>query len=968
MEYNPRLIEPKWQLHWEEKEVYRVENDTKKPKYYVLDMFPYPSGSGLHVGHPLGYIASDILSRFKRLKGFNVLHPMGFDSFGLPAEQYAIETGQHPAITTAQNIQTFKAQFDKIGFSFDWSREVRTSNPDYYRWTQWIFKQLFESFYNNEIKKAEEIQKLITTFEKEGNQKVNAACDEDTPSFSANEWNNFTEKEKSDILLKYRLAYKSEAIVNWCAELGSVLAHDEIKDGLSERGGYPVERKKMPQWMMRTTAYADRLLSGLEEVEWSDALKEMQKNWIGKSFGAELSFKIEENNKTQNHTTKTEEVKELVAFTTRPDTIYGVTYIALAPELEIIEQLTTSEQKEAVENYVKVAKNRSERERQTEVKTVSGVFTGSYAINPVSGKIMPIWVADYVLSGYGTGVVMGVPSSDERDFRFATHFGLDIIKVIKETKTDENGNVLEAYTEKEGEIINSDFLNGMSVKDAIQAVIKKLEEKKAGIGKINFRLRDAAFGRQRYWGEPIPIYYKEGIPHSLPDANLPLMLPQVDSYKPTAEGEPPLGRAEGFMYEGKYPYELTTMPGWAGSSWYFLRYTDPQNMRVFASKEAVDYWNQVDVYIGGAEHAVGHLLYSRFFTKFLHDKGFLNFDEPFKKLVNQGMIQGKSSLIYRINGFQVYLSEGIYKQVEKLTSDAEKIEGINKVAKHEAIPANIEVNISPLHVPISMVKDNILDIKKYRKFRPETENAEFIKESNSNFVCGSQVEKMSKRLHNVVNPDDVVSEYSADALRLYEMFLGPLEYSKPWDTSGIDGVQKFLRKVWRLFYNNDGDLVLNDEKPTKEEFKTLHKTIKKVEEDIERLSLNTSVSAFMICVNELMAMKCYKREILEPFLIILSPFAPHIAEELWHLAFEKRTSIVKAEFPVYNEDYLKEDEFEYPISINGKVRAKMSFDLETPKEDIEKQVLEAEAIQKWLEGKSPKRFILVPRKIVNIVI
>ncbi len=850
-----------------------------KPKYYVLDMFPYPSGSGLHVGHPLGYIASDILSRFKRLKGFNVLHPMGFDSFGLPAEQYAIETGQHPAITTAQNIQTFKSQFDKIGFSFDWSREVRTSNPDYYRWTQWIFKQLFESFYNNDTEKAEEIQKLITTFEKKGNQNVNAACNEDTPSFSAKEWNEFTEKEKSDVLLKYRLAYKSEAIVNWCAELGSVLAHDEIKDGLSERGGYPVERKKMPQWMMRTTAYADRLLSGLEEVEWSDALREMQKNWIGKSYGAELSFQIEENENNR----KSKELTELTAFTTRPDTIYGVTYIALAPELEIIEQLTTKEQRAAVENYVKVAKNRSERDRQAEVKTVTGVFTGSYVINPISGKRTPIWVADYVLSGYGTGVVMGVPSSDERDFRFATHFGLDIIQVIKETKTDENGNVLEAYTEKTGEIMNSDFLDGMSIKDAIRAAIQKLEDKKAGTGKINFRLRDAAFGRQRYWGEPIPIYYKDGIPHSLPDLELPLMLPQVDSYKPTAEGEPPLARAEAFVYQGKYPYELTTMPGWAGSSWYFLRYADPQNMRVFASKEAVDYWGQVDVYIGGAEHAVGHLLYSRFWTKFLHDKGFLNFDEPFKKLVNQGMIQGKSSLVYRLSGFQVYLSEGVYQQVEKLSSDAEKIAKINEIAGHEAIPANTAMNISPLHVPVSMVKDDVLDIKKYQKFRPETENAEFITEENGNFVCASQVEKMSKSLHNVVNPDDVVSEYSADALRLYEMFLGPLEYSKPWDTSGIDGVQKFLRKVWRLFYNTDGDLVLSDNKATKEEFKTLHKTIKKVEDDIERLSLNTSVSAFMICVNELTALKCYKREILEPFLVILSSFAPHITEELWHL-------------------------------------------------------------------------------------
>jgi leucyl-tRNA synthetase len=932
MDYNPQEYEPKWQRYWQDSQVYRAENTSTKPKCYVLDMFPYPSGAGLHVGHPLGYIATDIFSRFKKLKGYNVLHPMGFDSFGLPAEQYAIETGQHPAITTAENIDTFKAQLAKIGFNYDWSREIRTSNPDYYRWTQWIFIQIFESYFDKKAQKAKPINELIAIFEKEGNGKVEAACDEDTPLFTAQAWQQYSEKEKSDLLMHYRLAYLTEAYVNWCPALGMVLANDEVKDGLSERGGHPVERKLMKQWMMRITAYADRLLEGLEDLQWSDALKEMQRNWIGKSYGCEIDFSLPGGEK-------------LTAFTTRIDTIYGVTYLALAPELEIISELTTPEQKEAVAQYVAYAKNRSERERQAEVKTVSGVFTGSYALNPFSGAKVPIWVADYVLSGYGTGVVMGVPASDERDFRFATHFNLPIVRVVDRTRVDENGKVIEAYSEKEGKMVNSAFLDGLEVKEAIQKAIEYAEKQGIGRGKVNFRLRDAAFSRQRYWGEPMPIYYQDGIPKPLKEDELPLLLPAIDEYRPTADGQPPLARAKDWKYKGKYEYETTTMPGWAGSSWYFLRYQDPDNRREFAARVHTDYWNQVDLYVGGTEHAVGHLLYSRFWTQFLYDRGYISFKEPFKRLVNQGMIQGKSSLIYRLKEENKYISADLVKNYTKEEKE----------------------NLQQLHVWIELVENDVLNVAKYKKWRSEAAQAEFVFSKDGNFYCDSQVEKMSKRLYNVVNPDDIVRQYSADTLRLYEMFLGPLEFSKPWDTSSIEGVSKFLRKVWRLFYDRDMPL-LTEETPTEAELKVLHKTIKKIEDDIERLSFNTAVSGLMICVNELQDLKCHKRAILEPFLVLLSPFAPHICEELWQGALGKKESIVLASFPAFEARYLVENEIEYPISINGKVRDKITLAADVGAAEAEKIVLKSEVVQKWLEGKAPKKFIFVPKRIINLVV
>ncbi|WP_027003043.1 leucine--tRNA ligase [Hugenholtzia roseola] len=932
MDYNPQEYEPKWQRYWQDSQVYRAEDASSQPKCYVLDMFPYPSGAGLHVGHPLGYIATDIFSRFKKLKGYNVLHPMGFDSFGLPAEQYAIETGQHPALTTAENIDTFKAQLAKIGFNYDWNREIRTSNPDYYRWTQWIFIQIFESYFDKKEQKAKPISQLIALFEKEGNANANAACNEDTPLFTAHEWQHFSEKEQSDRLMHYRLAYLADAYVNWCPALGMVLANDEVKDGLSERGGHPVERKLMKQWMMRITAYADRLLENLEDLQWSDALKEMQRNWIGKSYGCEIDFELQGGVK-------------LTAFTTRIDTIYGVTYLALAPELEIISELTTAEQQQAVAQYVAYAKNRSERERQAEVKTVSGVFTGSYALNPFSGAKVPIWVADYVLSGYGTGVVMGVPASDERDFRFATHFNLPIVQVLDKTQVDENGNVVEAYSEKEGKMVNSAFLDGLEVKEAIQKAIEHAESQGVGKGKVNFRLRDAAFSRQRYWGEPMPIYYQEGIPKPLKEEELPLLLPTIDEYRPTADGQPPLARAKDWKYKGKYEYETTTMPGWAGSSWYFLRYQDPDNRREFAARSHTDYWNQVDLYVGGTEHAVGHLLYSRFWTQFLYDRGHIAFKEPFKRLVNQGMIQGKSSLIYRLKEENKYISADLVKNYTKEEKE----------------------NLQQLHVWIELVENDTLNIAKYKKWRSEAAQAEFVFSKDGNFYCDSQVEKMSKRLHNVVNPDDIVRQYSADTLRLYEMFLGPLEFSKPWDTSGIEGVSKFLRKVWRLFYDRD-TLLLTEEAPTEAELKVLHKTIKKIEDDIERLSFNTAVSGLMICVNELQDLKCHKRAILEPFLVLLSPLAPHLCEELWQNALGKKDSIVLAKFPTFEARYLVENQIEYPISINGKVRDKITLAADISAAEAEKIVLQSESVQKWLEGKSPKKFIFVPKRIINLVV
>lgn len=924
-DYQPNAIEKKWQTKWQQSNIYATSDDTTKPKFYVLDMFPYPSGAGLHVGHPLGYIASDIVARYKKMCGYNVLHPMGYDAFGLPAEQYAIQTGQHPAITTKNNIKRYKEQLDKIGLSYDWNRQVITCEPEYYKWTQWIFSQLFNSYYDKQQNKALPIQQLITTFEQSGNATTQAACDDDTPTFTAAQWKSFSEKEKSDILMKYRLTYLAEAYVNWCPALGSVLANDEVKDGVSERGGYPVERKKMKQWMMRITAYADRLLDSLDTLQWSEALKEMQRNWIGRSYGAELDFKVADKDIT------------LTVFTTRPDTIFGVTYVSIAPEHELIPQLTTPEQQAAVTAYIEKAKNRSELDRQMEVKTVSGVFTGSYVINPINNKKVPLWVADYVLAGYGTGVVMAVPSSDDRDFRFAQHFNLPIIAVIEGTEQLENPTEI-----KTGKMINSDFLNGMDWQEAKKVAIDFVTKQGKGKSKVNYRLRDAVFSRQRYWGEPVPIYYKDDIPYLVPENELPLTLPLIDEYKPTSDGKPPLARAKDWKYQGKYDYEHTTMPGWAGSSWYFLRYMDSQNSTSFADKDKTNYWNQVDLYVGGTEHAVGHLLYSRFWTKALYDLGYINFDEPFKRLVNQGMIQGRSSIAYRKKDSNVYVS--LYQKNEE--------------------------DLLPIHVDISLVnaKDE-LDIEKFKAARLQSDNEipQFITEPNGTFVCDALIEKMSKSKLNVVNPDDIIAEYGADTLRLYEMFLGPLEQSKPWNTHGIEGVYRFLRKLWNLFHDKNGNFTLSEEQPTPAELKILHKTIKKVAEDVETMSFNTTVSAFMVCVNELQELKCNKRAILEEVIKILSPFAPHICEELWELCGHNE-SITLATFPTFNAAFLVESTFEYPIQINGKLRASVVVPIDMPQKEVEELVLQNETVQKWLEGKPAKKIIVVPKRIVNLVI
>ncbi len=920
-EYKPQDIEKKWQIYWSKHKIFKAEIDYSKPKFYVLDMFPYPSGAGLHVGHPLGYIASDIVARFKKLEGYNVLHPMGFDAFGLPAEQYAIQTGQHPAITTAQNIKRYKEQLLNMGFSFDWDKEVQTCDPGYYKWTQWIFMQLFKSWFNKEINKAQPIETLIQHFEKDGNQKVNAACDEDTPQFTANAWERFSDHEKAGILLKYRLTYPADAIVNWCPALGTVLANDEVKDGFSERGGYPVERKKMRQWMMRITAYADRLLDNLDKLDWSVAMKEMQTNWIGKSFGCELDFKVADQDIT------------LTAFTTRPDTVFGVTYVVIAPEHELIEQLTTTDQKQKVDEYVKLAINRSERERMAEVKTVSGVFTGSYVVNPVNNEKVQLWVADYVLAGYGTGVVMAVPSSDDRDFRFAKHYHLPIRCVIEGTES------LNDPTEiKHGNMINSGFINGMDSTAAIQAVIEDAEKHGYGKAKVNYKMRDAVFSRQRYWGEPVPVYFEDDIPHLIDENELPLELPSIDEYKPTETGEPPLARATDWKYKGKYDYELTTMPGWAGSSWYFLRYMDARNDKMLVDPKAVKYWNSVDLYIGGTEHATGHLLYSRFWNNFLYDRGYIFHEEPFEKLVNQGMIQGRSNLIYKLKNENKFVSLGLKDKFDTIE----------------------------LHVDVNIVDNDTLDIEQFKKWMPEYKEAEFILEDDK-FVCGVAIEKMSKRWYNVVNPDDIAGKFGADTLRMYEMFLGPLEMSKPWNTHGIDGVFKFLRRFWNLFHDENGNFAISHDKPSGEELKALHKTIKKVKEDINNLSFNTSVSEFMICVNALSQLKCNKREILEPLTIVLSPFAPHIAEELWHLLGNQK-SIVFSSYPEFNPEYLKENNHEYPIMINGKLRTKIEFPLDESNTIIEKSVMENEVVQKWLEGKPPKKIIVVPKKIINVVV
>ena len=920
MEYNFGEIESKWQRHWKGTGTYEVDIQPERPKYYVLDMFPYHSGAGLHVGHPLGYIASDIYSRYKRLNGFNVLHPMGYDAFGLPAEQYAIQTGQHPAVTTAANIARYREQLDRIGFSYDWSREVRTCDPSYYKWTQWIFLKLFGSWFNNHTQKAEPVETLIKHFESSGNHHISAACDE-TALFDAAQWNAFAEAEKQNILLRYRLAFLSEAMVNWCPALGTVLANEEVKDGVSERGGYPVERKLMKQWSLRISAYADRLLQGLDTIDWSDSLKEAQRNWIGKSEGALIRFKVESS-----------EPDYIEVFTTRPDTIFGVSFVTLAPEHELVQKLTTSEYAKDVEAYVTYAKNRSERERMADVKKITGQFTGGYVLHPFTGKKIPVWIGDYVLAGYGTGAVMAVPGHDSRDYAFAKHFNLPILEVVA------GGDLsAEAFESKDGMIVNSDFLNGLPAKDAISKAIEHIEAGGHGVRRINYRLRDAVFGRQRYWGEPIPVYYKNGMPYPLEESELPLVLPEIDKFLPTETGEPPLARAKDWKYKGQYDYEHTTMPGWAGSSWYFLRYMDAGNNSEFASKEALNYWREVDLYLGGSEHATGHLLYVRFWTKFLHDLGYLPVDEPAKKLINQGMIQGTSCFVYRINGTRKFVSYGLKNQ-------------------HET---------TPIHVDVNIVHNNVLDVESFKKWREDFADAEFILEDGK-YICGNEVEKMSKSKWNVVSPDAIIEQYGADCLRMYEMFLGPIEQSKPWNTNGITGVSNFLRKFWRLFFRDNGFSV-SEEPASKEEMKALHKAIKKVTEDTERFSFNTSVSTFMICVNELTDLKCSKRSVLEPLVALISPFAPHIAEELWnHLGHQ--SSVTNAQWPVYNPEYLTENEFEYPVSVNGKTRFKITLPLDLSKEQVEKEVVASADMAKWLNGNPPKKVIVVPGRIVNVVV
>ena len=914
MEYDFRKIEAEWQRKWKERGTYKVEIDPSRPKYYVLDMFPYPSGAGLHVGHPLGYIASDIYSRYKRLCGFNVLHPMGYDAFGLPAEQYAIQTGQHPAITTEQNIARYREQLDKIGFSFDWDREVRTCDPEYYKWTQWAFLKMYDHYYCNDTQKARPISELVDAFAKHGSEGLNAACTAEQ-HFTAAEWNAMDEAEHERILQNYRLAFRADTMVNWCPQLGTVLANDEVKDGLSVRGGYPVEQKRMKQWLLRVTAYAQRMLDGLDTLDWSESLKEIQRNWIGRSEGAQMFFDVEMPDGS---------TRKLEIFTTRPDTVFGVTFMVIAPEHEWIGDLTTAEQKSDVEAYIEQTKKRSERERIAETKRVSGVFTGSYAINPFSGKRIPIYVSDYVLAGYGTGAIMAVPAHDSRDYAFARHFGLDIVPVVA------GGDLSESsYDAKAGEMINSDFLDGKDVKDAIKLMFAEVE--KRGIGKrlVNYRLRDAIFSRQRYWGEPFPIRYDGEIARPLDESELPLCLPPIKDFGPTEQGEPPLARVEG------WEYELSTMPGFAGSSAYYLRYMDPHNDKALVSKEADEYWRSVDLYVGGIEHATGHLMYSRFWNMFLYDLGYVCESEPFRKLVNQGLIQGRSNFVYRVVGTNKFVSLGLRDQYQT----------------------------QEIHVDVNIVKNDILDLEAFRKWRPEFADAEFILE-NGQYVCGWAVEKMSKSMYNVVNPDFIVEQYGADTLRMYEMFLGPLEQSKPWDTNGIDGVHKFLKKFWRMFHDRSGEWALTDEKATSKELKTLHKTIRKVREDIENFSFNTSVAAFMICLNELG--ECRKREILEPLTVLLAPFAPHIAEQLWSM-MGHATSVCDARYPEFDEKYLVEDSFEYPVMVNGKLRFKQEYPLSMTAEQLQADIVTKEEAQKWLEGAAPKKIIVVHGKIINIV-
>jgi leucyl-tRNA synthetase len=1071
MEYNFREIENKWRQFWAENKTFKAEDSSEKPKFYGLDMFPYPSGAGLHVGHPLGYIASDIYARFKRLKGFNVLHPMGYDSFGLPAEQYAIQTGQHPAITTEKNLARYREQLDKIGFSFDWDREVQTSSPEYYKWTQWIFKQLYNSWYNVEADKADDIANLEVIFENEGNSTVKAVTDQ-VEVFTAEQWNAFSEAEQQKILMNYRLTYLADSMVNWCPELGTVLANDEIKDGVSERGGHPVEQKLMRQWSMRITAYSERLLNGLETIDWTDSIKEQQRNWIGKSVGASVRFKVlspalsqekgttagymtggnnshllldkakemranptegeatlwtelkgkklgikfrkqhliadyivdfvclskmliievdgdyhntpEQIEKDKQRTAVLEELgyklirftneevidhteqviksiaqelanrphykdqilpsgediggeREIEVFTTRPDTIFGVNFLVLAPEHHLVAQITTADQKEAVEAYQKEASLKTERDRQADVKNITGQFTGAYAIHPFSGEKVQIWIGDYVLAGYGTGAVMAVPAGDQRDWDFANHFGIEIKNIFEGVDISEG-----AYTEKEGKLANSDFLNGLTVKKAMKLAIYEMEKKGIGTGKTTYRLRDAVFSRQRYWGEPFPVYYKNDLPYLIEDKQLPVTLPEVDAYLPTEDGEPPLARAKKEawnVFEGDR-MEYNTMPGWAGSSWYFLRYMDPKNETEFVAKEKADYWNQVDLYIGGSEHATGHLLYSRFWTKFLCDKGFISFDEPFKKMINQGMILGRSSFVYRDKDSGKFVSFGKRK----------------------------EYKTARLHADISLVDNDKLDVEGFKNWLPEYANAEFVLEDDGTYICGSEVEKMSKSKYNVQTPDELVEKFGADTLRCYEMFLGPLEQAKPWDTKGINGVHNFLRKFWRLFHNEANEFSVSEGEADKKALKTLHKTIKKIEDDLNRFSFNTGVSNFMIAVNELTDQKCNNKSVLSDLVVLISPYAPHICEELWTKLGNEPGTLSYAEFPVFNPDFLVEANYAYPVSFNGKMRFKLELPTTMGKEDVEKAVLEAEQSQKWLEGKAPKKVIVVPGKIVNVVL
>ena len=951
MEYNFQSIEEKWQKFWKENQTYKITEDPNKEKFYVLDMFPYPSGAGLHVGHPLGYIASDIYSRYKRLQGFNVLHPMGYDSFGLPAEQYAIQTGQHPAITTEENIARYRTQLDRIGFCYDWSREVRTSSPEYYKWTQWIFKQLFDCYYDNATNKAEHISKLVTSFETEGNANVNACSDCET-IFSAEEWNAFSTKEKETILQEYRMAYLADSWVNWCPALGTVLANDEVVNGVSERGGHPVVQKLMRQWSMRIKAYAELLLQGLEIVDWTDSIKEQQRNWIGKSQGCSVRFplwrgtegedfvtplNLPSRGETNNSQLSTfNSLLEIEVFTTRPDTIFGVSFMVLAPELDLVQAITTEEQRPAIEAHIKAASLKSERDRQADVKNISGAFTGAYAVHPFTGEQIPIWIGDYVLASYGTGAVMAVPCGDQRDWDFAKHFDLPIKNIFADTDISE-----AAYAEKDAIIANSDFLNGLDCKTAMKKAIESIEAKGIGEGKTNYRLRDAVFSRQRYWGEPFPVYYKDELPYLVDDQHLPIELPEVDKYLPTEDGEPPLARAEktAWNYAEGQRMEFNTMPGWAGSSWYFLRYMDPKNENEFVSKEKVDYWKNVDLYIGGSEHATGHLLYSRFWTKFLFDQGYIPFEEPFQKMINQGMILGRSSFVYRVKGENILVSNGLKSNYET----------------------------TPIHVDISIVDNDKLDIEAFKKWRPEFANAEFICEENGDYICGSEVEKMSKSKYNVQTPDELVEKFGADTLRMYEMFLGPLEQSKPWDTKGITGVHGFLKKYWRLFHLN-GNFEVSDMKPTKDALKTLHKTIKKLRDDLDRFSFNTGVSSFMICVNELTDQKCNNRHILEQLTILMAPYAPHVTEEIWSKLGYEAGTLIDATYPEFNESHLVESAYNYPVSFNGKMRFVLNLSLDLSIEQIQEQVMAHADTIKWLEGKTPKKFIIVPGKIINIVL